>query len=186
MEASTLTTDNLIAILSDPQQRSRLQKAMSRKHGNDLTLSNRYAELARTCTATPEQLHMIVKELLAFKHRYDELLCCLVFHPAMSEQTLFLLCEKRRCIAELGHRSGPQALLERIAATYRYREAITTLALRYYSLPEYPTEAFAAFLREHSDDAMLRGNILRATKLPPDKWKIVQEVFADTEPKSKI
>jgi len=86
----------------------------------------------------------------------------------------------------LGHRSGLQALLERIAATCRHREAITTLALRYYSLPEYPAEAFAAFLREHSDRWMLRGSMLRATKLPPDKWKVVQEVFADTEPKSKI
>jgi hypothetical protein len=68
-------------------------------------------------------------------------------------------------------------LLERIALKYRYSEAITTLALSYYSRPDYPTEAFAIFLQTYATDAMLRYNIIRHFDMPPDKWKVVLEVF---------
>jgi hypothetical protein len=127
----------------------------------------------------------VVKSLLAFRHRYDELLRWLVFHPNLSDQTLFLLLAKRRCIDQLGHRRGPQRLLESIAAKYHHSEAITTLALRYYSKPDYPTEAFAVFVREYADNSMLRNNLLHANSLSSDKWIVVQEVFA-TEETSKI
>jgi hypothetical protein len=72
-------------------------------------------------------------------------------------------------------------LLERIAAKFCYSEAITTLALRYYSQPEYPTEAFATFLRTYATDYMLRYNMTRYTDLPPDKLRVVQEVFENIE-----
>jgi hypothetical protein len=183
---ATITEDNLIAILSDPQQRSSLQKAIDEEQGSYLPLTNRYADLARTCRATPEQLHAVIKALLPFRRRYRELLCMLVPHPNISAQTLFMLYEKRCCISALGHRIGPQDLLERLATEYRYSEAITTLALHYYSRPEYPTDAFTAFLQEHADDSMLRGNIVRRTGLPTDKQEAIQRVFGASDERSRI
>ena len=172
-----LSHDNLIAVLRDRLQRNLLLKAMAREQGTDLPLSNRYMDLARTCTATHEQLHELVKEMLRFRGRYRRLLCALVFHPNMAEKTLLLLLAKRCCITELGHRPGPRILLERVVARYRYSEAITTLALYHYGTSDYPTEAFAAFLEEHMGDSMLRSNITRATALPLDKQEAVRRVF---------
>ena len=172
-----ITEDNLIAVLRDPRQRKLLLKAIAREQGTDLPLSNRYAELARTCNATPELLHEVVEELLRFRGRYRRLLCALVFHPNMGEKTLLLLLAKRCCITELGHRAGPRILLERVVARYRYSEAITTLALYHYGTSDYPTEAFAAFLEGHMGDSMLRFNITRAIGLPLDKQEAVRRVF---------
>jgi tetratricopeptide (TPR) repeat protein len=176
-QPTTITKDNLIAVLCDPRQRYRLRKAMHEEQEKGMPLTNRYAELARTCMATPEQLHQVVKVMLRYRRRYGGMLCDVVFHPGMSDATLFLLYERRCCLSYLGHRAGPRSLLERIAAEHRYSEAITTLALRYYNKLDYSAEAFADFLREHADDPMLRGNILCHAGLPPDKQEAVQRVF---------
>lgn len=175
----TITKDNLIDVLDNRSKRIALLKAMNKEHGSNPPLSNLYAELAPACIAAPDQLETVTRSLLEDKRRFEPMLCWLIFHPNMPENMLNLLFARKCCIDSLGHRSGPQWLLEKIAERYRHSEAITTLALKYYSQPEYPTEAFERFLLEHRGDYMLQGNIKRAKYLPEDKAEIVKRVFTE-------
>lgn len=179
VEPNELTIDNLIEILNDAAQRKRLLKAIQKEQGSHLPLHWRYEEVAVTCRATPDELCHIVKELLQFKSSTDYLLRDLVRHPQMPEEMLMLMCERRRCIDDLGHLPGPQSVLERVVEKYNYSEAITTLALKYYGADDYDTEQFAAFLRKHADVPMLKGTVTRSRKLSPEKWQIVQKVFRE-------
>lgn len=179
VEANELTPDNLIEILNDAAQRRRLLKAIQKEQGSHLPLHWRYEEVAVSCKATPDELRHIVKGLLQSKSRTEYLLRDLVRHPQMPEDMLMLLCERRRCIDDLGHLPGPRSILERVAEKYKYSEAITTLALKYYGADDYDNEQFATFLRKHADDSMLKGNITRSKKLSSEKWQIVQEVFQE-------
>ena len=162
MDVSELTQQNFIEILSNLKQRQRLSTALRKE--------------------TPEQLRNIVQDLMKWKGKkgdYDSLLCLFVRHPAMPEDILLELFEQKRCICDLGHLAGPLWLLERLADEEEFSEAITTLAIYYYSTQDYDTAKFAAFLKKHSKDEMLRGNITRRNDLPPEKWQVVYEVFGE-------
>jgi hypothetical protein len=52
----------------------------------------------------------------------------------MPERLLRQLAKEGKFTAQLGHRSGPQSLLEFLALEYQYDEAMTTLALSYYAV----------------------------------------------------
>jgi hypothetical protein len=81
-----------------------------------------------------------------------------------------------RCIDALGHRAGPQTLLEKMATKYRYSEAITTLALDYYGTSAADNQKFADFITEYKDDYMLRWN-LRSSRLTEEKLAIALSII---------
>jgi hypothetical protein len=171
MEDVSLSVANVMAVLLDREKRRRLVAALRQESGGRLPLRNRYAEVAPRCLATPEQLRDAVRSILEEEEREeaDLLVSELVFHREMPEDVLFGLLERKMCLSELGHRSGPRALLERLAAEHRYSEAITTLALDYYAADDVSAEDFARFVAQHRGDFMLAHHLRRATHLSEEK-----------------
>lgn len=178
MNAEDISEINLISILNDPIRRHLLMQAIAKEQDSYLPLSNRYAQIAPFCHANSEQLSQTVDALLHDEEAKDCLLCDLVFHPAMPDDVLMRLCEQDICISDLGHRRGPQQLLEKIAETYAYPEAITTLALSYYSADSYDVTQFAAFVKRHANDGMLKYNLVRDKKLSAEKQQVVRQIFS--------
>ena len=101
----------------------------------------------------------------------------LLFHPGFADETLMRLAQNPRYTTPLGHRSGPQELLEFLADRYAYPEAVTTLALHYYGAPQAGAKPFAAFLERYKGVEMLEYNLLNAQNLDPAKAAIVAKVF---------
>lgn len=182
METAELTQQNFIEFLSNPQERKRLLTALREETGSHLPLINHCWKLAETCKATSEQLRNIAHELMKLKGKrgdYDSLLCLFVRHPTMPEDVLLELLEQNLCICDLGHLGRPLWLLERLAEEEEFSEAITSLALYYYSNENYRTAKFIEFIKKHKDDDMLKYNITRCHHLPPKKWQAVLEVFGE-------
>ena len=179
----TISAENLILILSDPEQRRQLNEALEQEQGRSLPLNNRYNDLAQICQATSEQLDHVAKTLLGLGDEYGNLLSWLTFHPNMAEETLFFLLEHNSCHDQMAHHSGPQKLLEDIATKYGHYEAIINLLIHYYSKPDYPTDAFAIFLEKYS--SVLRGYVQRMTNLPPDKQEVALRLFGSLEKKTR-
>ncbi|MBI3463753.1 MAG: hypothetical protein HY000_11955 [Planctomycetes bacterium] len=72
-------------------------------------------------------------------------------HPEAPEDLLPELCDRGICLDELGHRSGPRKLLERLAERFGYDEAINTLAVQLYTDAEVPADAFVRFIEQYRD-----------------------------------
>jgi hypothetical protein len=119
-----------------------------------LALLNRLEQLLPRCHATTEQIVRLIGEL-PVSGVQDQLFETLLDHPAMPEALLFELLEQERFITALGHRRGPQLLLEHLVKRFAYPEAIATLALHYYGRDDHPIESFVAFVRRHRHCAML-------------------------------
>jgi hypothetical protein len=180
MELKDLTTDNFIDVVSDAAQRKELIEALRQEYGAYPPLINHCWKLAESCKATPEQLRHVTHELMKLKGKkgdYDNLLCLFVRHPAIPEDVLKQLVDQKRCICDLGHLGGPQWLLESVAE--EEENAITSLALFYYSQESYDTEKFAAFLDKHKEDEVLKEVMTSAAGLPEDKWQAVYKVFQE-------
>ncbi len=175
-----LREETFIDLLLDTQARQKLITEMRAQAGRPAPLSEHVARLAPRCTATPDQLRQVIESLL----QEDELetLPWLVYHPNMPEDVLFQLLAQGRCLADLGHRGGPQALLERLASEHRYSEAITTLALDYYAADHVSVEEFAGFVEKYQTDYMLRSNLRQSALLSPEKRRRALEIIGDEEP----
>lgn len=180
MSPDDLTTESVVPIILDDPRRSALLKALAAEHGTHLPLRNRLCDTAERCTATDAEFEAIAEKLLA-EEQGEWVLGQFVFHPGMPHRILHKLLDAGACITELGHRSGPRDLLEKLAERHRYSEAITTLALDYYAGPQTSDEAFAAFVREYSDDHMLRYNLRRSSKLPASKRAIGLAIVGEHE-----
>lgn len=168
MQDVSLSVANVLPVLMDRTERHRLLAALRAEHGGRLPLRNRYAEVARRCVATPPQLRGVALAVLQDEPPEDAdlLLSELVFHPDMPDDLLLHLLDRGLCLAELGHRAGPRALLERMAAELGFSEAITTLALEYYGVEGADPEAFVAFVQRHRGNPMLQEALRRAPHLP--------------------
>ncbi|MEZ4461472.1 MAG: hypothetical protein R3E66_17485 [bacterium] len=94
-----------------------------------------------------------------------------------ADETLMRLAQNPFYTTPLGHRSGPRELLEFLAELYAYPEAVTTLALNYYGVPQASAKPFAEFLERYKDIEMLEHNLLNARNLDPAKAAIVAKVF---------
>jgi hypothetical protein len=130
MLPSDLTKESLIPILLDAARRQQLVTTMAQEQGTHLPLKNHYAGVAAHCQATPEELRAVTAILRTRHYRKTRLLDALLFHAHMPDDVLLDLAHQRRWVTPLAHRAGPRALLEYIAQTYRYSEAITTELLR--------------------------------------------------------
>jgi hypothetical protein len=172
-----LNEHTVVDMLLDPAQRDALLAAMRAEHGTRLPLTNRYEVVAPRADATPEQLRAVMAVLTRPDRRYDALIAALTFHPQMPEEILLHLAEQDCCVVALAHRPEPRALLEYIAHTYGIDEAISTLALNYYSADSL--EAFTAFITRHQAEKGLRWRLARATHLTAAQRAVVQVIVGD-------
>jgi len=111
-------------------------------------------------------------------------------HDSAPDDLLLELCDLGLYLDELGHRSGPRQLLERLADQHHYPEAIITLASNLYLDPNEPTDSFAAFISRHADSGWTLESLARlepssaakadafltAVKNHPDAKRILQVV----------
>src|SRR5438105_2169417 len=82
----------------------------------------------------------------------------LLTHPAASddlEDLLILACQYPEFRNEIGHRSGPQRVLELLADAYDHPEAILTLGIDLYESPRHGPRKFAEFLKRHRETGWL-------------------------------
>jgi hypothetical protein len=172
MQELSLSVANVLAVLMDRQARGALLEGLRREGGGGVPLRNRWSEVARRCAATAPQLRGAAFAVMQDEAPDDAdlLLADLVFHPLMPDDILLHLLDRGLCLAELGHRAGPRALLERLAEQHGYSDAITTLALEHYGAEGTDPEAFLAFVTRHRHDPMLREALRRAAPtLPEDR-----------------
>lgn len=174
-----LREETFITLLLDSQVRQKLIIEMRASAGRHVPLLAHVAQLAPRCTATPEQLRHVLTTLL----QADELetLHWLVAHPHIPEDVLLQLLDQGRCLADLGHRDGPQVLLERLASEHRYSEAITTLALTYYAAEHIGVEEFAGFVEQYQADDMLRSHLRQSALLAPEKQRRALDIIGEEE-----
>lgn len=82
----------------------------------------------------------------------------LALREDMPLSVLETLCDAGRCLAALGHRSGPRSLLLRLVEQHAYPEAILTVALDLYQDVTVADDVFARFAQTHSNVSwMLRA-----------------------------
>lgn len=178
MEQLDLSAKPIIEILLDPGLRASLIVALQAEQGRHRPVYHQYEELALHCEATADQLRQVIPILRELDHAAGHtLIAPLLFHPNLPDDLLLKLCEEERFISPLGHRRGPQWLLEKLAKEYRYSEAITTLALSYYGTEHYSNEDFKAFISKYKDDGMLRWNLKRSKQLSQDKQAIALSII---------
>ena len=172
-----LTEESLISILKDRTMRASLVSLMrDERSPAPLVLHNQLAEVSPRCVALSADLVEVFESILADEPQHHQLLEWLVFHPEMPEQLLLQLASDGKFITQLGHRGGPQTLLEFLAREYKYDEAITTLALSYYAVA--PASEFRNFVTNHRDCWMMRFNLaISLQKLDAQKSVIVKELF---------
>lgn len=181
MEQFKLTEKPIIEILLDANLRQVLVDALRAEHGRHLPVHWQYEELARNCEATAEQLRAVIHSLLELDVSDDSprnsLISPLIFHPNMPDDLLLELCEDEYCIMPLGHRRGPQWLLEKLAKEHRYDEAIVTLALYYYGTDSYSNDQFKDFICQYLDNHMLRSNLKHDRRLNEEKRLIAHSLI---------
>jgi hypothetical protein len=178
MPPEDITFDSLAAIVLDDVRRKALLAALASEQGTRLPLHNKVSEAAQRCHATGDELAAIARVLVA-EADGERLLEEFVFHPLMPHQVLHDLLDAGLCISALGHRSGPPDLLEKLASSHRYSEAITTLALRYYSKEDTSDEEFAAFVQKYRDDWMLRYNLRQSPELSDHRRSIALSIIGE-------
>ncbi len=180
MDADEITPESLIPMLFDARRRAILFAALRAEQGFRLPLINKIADVAPLCVASADDLERIA-EILLNEEDGERVLDEFLFHPGMPDHVLDDLLERGRCIDSLGHRTGPQELLEKLASRHGHSEAITTLALDYYADPRTASGEFAAFVRKHKDDFMLRYNLRRSSKVTGEKRELALAIVGESE-----
>ncbi len=172
-----LNEATIIPILLSSQERAELLATIEAEQGTNLPVTNQYDEIAQECLASPADIRAVVETLLVEGMR--RLIEPFIFHANTPEDVLWWLYEDddEHFLVALAHRSGPQALLERIAEEHQISEAITTLALDYYGTAEASDQAFANFIKRYREDNMLRYNLERSSKLSPHKRELIHAIY---------
>lgn len=115
------------------------------------------------------------QELAAQRH---ERLPWFASHPDTPEDVLFEVCDLGLCLIELGHRSGPRALLQRLASRHRYPEAVLTLATELYTSPTESTADFEAFASQHADNGWMLETLARMGGSCVEKCEALRTIIA--------
>jgi hypothetical protein len=110
------------------------------------------------------------------RHADAELIGWLLAHPEAPEDLLLELCDRGEYLDDLGHRTGPPRLLEKLAAQHRYPEAILTLGKGLYTDPAEPAAKLHAFLIEYRDLPWLFESLAHASARPPEKEEVLLNV----------
>jgi hypothetical protein len=177
MDPSALTDDNLFDVLLDPWRRAELRTAMAREQGTELPLVNRYFDLAYTAGDAAKLGEAVLALLAEPSDGDDDLLDPLLSNPETPHEALWAACRQGRGIGALGHRRGPRALLEALAAEHEYSEAITSLALYHYAAED--DAFFLAFVERHRADSTLRYNLRHSPLLPEHRRALVAGLIRD-------
>lgn len=115
------------------------------------------------------------QELAAGRHDRLAWLCA---HPDAPEDVLLELFDLGLCLDELGHRSGPRALLHKLASQHRYPEAVLTLASELYTKPTESVADFEAFASEHADNGWMLETLIRLDGSCAEKWEALRTIIA--------
>lgn len=115
------------------------------------------------------------QELAAGRH---ERLAWFGSHPDTPDDVLLELCDLGLCLDELWHRSGPRALLQRLASRHRYSEAVLTLATDLYTSPTESAADFEAFANEHADNRWLLETLARLSGSCAEKRDALRTIIA--------
>lgn len=99
------------------------------------------------------------------------------------EKFLLDLLDAGLCIDELGHRSGPPALLERLAIEYEYPEAILTLVRQAFVDEREPVERFEQLLQRYGHHPWVLESLPRWPASSPAKRAVYLAVV--DEPRFK-
>jgi hypothetical protein len=110
----------------------------------------------------------------------------LLEHPEAPESVLLDFCERGLYLDDLGHRSGPRRLLERMATKHRYPEAILTLGRQLYTEPAESVSALRAFLAEHRDLPWLFTSLAHQEARPPEKEAVLLDLAGDLPGREEV
>lgn len=177
MDASDLTEAGLFDVLLDAGRRGALREALRREQGTDLPLTHRYFDLAYTASDAALLGQAVLALLEEPADDDDQLLDPLLSNPATPHEALWAAYRQGRGIDALGHRRGPRALLEALAAEQGYDEAVTTLALLHYAGED--DAFFRAFVERHRDSFMLRHNLRLSPLVPGHRRALVADLTGD-------
>lgn len=98
-------------------------------------------------------------------------------HSSTPEEVLLSLCDRGLCLDELGHRTGPRKLLEKMADVHQYPEAIITLASELYTNPEERLDSFVSFVHRHADSLWMLESLAERDTSSPDKEAALLDIF---------
>lgn len=130
-----------------------------------------------------EQVRAIIRrEILPFEYTLGPEralhLRWLCAQPTTPEEDLLWLSEKPEFLRELGHRTGPRKLLERIVQLYNYPEAVLTLGRALYTESATGDSEFATFLEGHAKSDWLLETLARLSASSPGKDRILEQAIA--------
>jgi hypothetical protein len=118
--------------------------------------------------------------------RRDEEVRRLIAHPAAPEEFLLELCARGEYLDELGHRTVPLSLVQRMASRHRYPEAVLTLGKIYYTDPETGAEQLRKFLTEHADLPWLFESLARESANPVQKEQVLLQVVDPLPDRARV
>lgn len=177
MEAIDLTESGLFDVLLDADRRAELWDAVGREGGSDLPLTHRYFDLAYTASDGVKLGQAVLALLDETAAADDALLDPLLSNPETPHEALWAAYRRGRGMDALGHRRGPRALLEALAAEHGYDEAVTTLAVLHYAAED--DAFFRAFVARHRDSSMLRHNLRHSPLVPDRRRALVADLTGD-------
>jgi hypothetical protein len=101
----------------------------------------------------------------------------LALQPAASEELLLLMCDRGVCLVELGHRTGPKQLLEKLAEQHKIAEAILTLAKDRYTNASESTDSLQTFLNQHHDNRWMLESLMHQEASSAEKEAAYLEIL---------
>lgn len=175
MHPDLITIENFAAVLLDESSRNQLLAAMKAESGGHLPFRNHVSDVAGAFQVDSDELDRIVSNELSIPS--EDFLNDIVFHPGMRESTLLRIYDSGLCLTALAHRTGPFALLDRIAKEHRTEEAVLTLLLRYYATDSYADTQFEQFVQDFQDVHSVRYELQYKRNIPQTKLAIGRSVI---------
>lgn len=173
-----VTPATLAAKMLQPRWRHELYRSLE-SADDTAPLWNAVHRAGAEAVASAAQLRGIVDAVAA--EGREDVAGGFVHNPGMPEGYLLELCDRGVLTAELGHRTGPRSLLERMCEVHRYPEAVLTLGLALYRDPAVPPGEFTGFVQRYGEVSagwLLRALAEAAPDSPP-KQDAYEQALAD-------